>query len=85
MKLSMSNGIFRRFPLEKNLTQIKQLGFENIEFNMKTVKREHEEMVYDAMKLLSEIGLNCLTLHSQHIMLATKLKYPGCLLSEGIC
>jgi sugar phosphate isomerase/epimerase len=72
----MSNGIFRRFPLEKNLTQIKQLGFENIEFNMKTVKREHEEMVYDAMKLLSEIGLNCLTLHSATHYVSDEIEIP---------
>ncbi len=76
MKLSLSNGIFAKLPLEKNLTQVKRLGFENVEFNMKTVKREHEEMVYDAQKLLGDIGLNCLTLHSATHYVGDAIEIP---------
>jgi sugar phosphate isomerase/epimerase len=64
MKLSLSNGIFSRLSLEKNLAAVKQLDFENIEFNMKTVKRESDTSVYGAKKLLADSGLRCLTVHS---------------------
>lgn len=64
MKLSLSNGIFSKLCLEKNFAAVKQLGFENIEFNMKTVRRENDTAVYGAEKLLDASGLKCLTLHS---------------------
>lgn len=64
MKLSLSNGIFSKLGLEKNFASVKQLGFENIEFNMKTVRRENDTAVYAAKKLLDASGLKCLTLHS---------------------
>jgi sugar phosphate isomerase/epimerase len=64
MKLSLANGIFSKLGLEKNLAVVKQLGFENIEFNMKTVKRESDTSVYGAKKLLADSGLKCLTVHS---------------------
>ena len=64
MKLSLSNGIFSRFPLKENLARVKKLGFDNLEFNMKSVKREKDTSVYDAEKLVKEYGLNCLTLHA---------------------
>jgi sugar phosphate isomerase/epimerase len=76
LKLSLSNGIFSKVPLEQNLSQIKQIGFENVEFNMKTVKREHEETVYEAKKLLNEIGLNCLTLHSATHYVGDAIEIP---------
>lgn len=64
MKLSLSNGIFSKLGLEKNFASVKQLGFENIEFNMKTVRKENDTAVYVAKKLLDASGLKCLTLHS---------------------
>jgi sugar phosphate isomerase/epimerase len=64
LKLSLSNGIFCKLTLEENLATIKGLGFENIEFNMKTVKKENDTYVYAAKKLVEAYGLNCLTLHA---------------------
>ena len=64
MKLSLSNGIFSKLGLEKNFAAVKKLGFENIEFNMKTVRKENDTAVYDSKKLLDASGLKCLTLHS---------------------
>src|SRR5665647_3192159 len=64
MKLSLSNGIFCKLRLDGNLTAVKQLGFQNIEFNMKSIKKEHDTDVYREQKALASSGLNCLTLHS---------------------
>ena len=64
MKLSLSNGIFSKLRLEGNIAAVKQLGFENIEFNMKSIKKEHDTDVYREQKALAASGLNCLTLHS---------------------
>ena len=64
MKLSLSNGIFSKLGLTKNFATVKRLGFENLEFNMKTVKKENDTAVYAAKDLLDASGLNCLTLHS---------------------
>jgi sugar phosphate isomerase/epimerase len=64
MKLSLSNGIFCKLRLEGNFATVKNLGFENIEFNMKSIKKEHDTDVYREQKALAASGLNCLTLHS---------------------
>jgi sugar phosphate isomerase/epimerase len=64
MKLSLSNGIFSKLPLDENFAAVNQLGFENIEFNMKSIKKEHDTDVYREQKALAASGLNCLTLHS---------------------
>lgn len=64
MQLSLSNGIFSKLSLEKNIAAIKALDFENIEFNMKTVSTLNDLAVYKAQKLLLDSGLRCLTLHS---------------------
>jgi len=64
MKLSLSNGIFSKLSLNENFVAVKQLGFENIEFNMKSVKKEHDRDVYREQKALAASGLSCLTLHS---------------------
>lgn len=64
MKLSLSNGIFSKLGLEKNFAVVKELGFENVEFNMKSVKKEEDTDVYREQRLLKTTGLNCLTLHS---------------------
>ncbi|TFH25074.1 sugar phosphate isomerase/epimerase [Candidatus Bathyarchaeota archaeon] len=64
MKLSLSTGIFCKIRLEGNFAAVKHLGFQNIEFNMKSIKKEHDTDVYREQKALAASGLNCLTLHS---------------------
>jgi sugar phosphate isomerase/epimerase len=64
MILSLSNGIFSKLSLDGNFAAVKQLGFRNIEFNMKSIKKEHDTDVYREQKALTASGLNCLTLHS---------------------
>jgi len=64
LRLSLSNGIFSRYPLDENIAAVRRLGFENLEFNMKCVEEEDEEAVYPAKKLIDAHGLNCLTLHA---------------------
>ena len=64
LKLSFSNGTFSKRTLQENLAAIQNLGFENIEFNMKSVEVEADVSVYAAKKLVDEYGLNCLTLHA---------------------
>jgi len=64
LKLSLSNGIFSKLSLDGNFTAVKQLGFTDIEFNMKSIKKEHDTDVYREQKALAASDLNCLTLHS---------------------
>ena len=64
MILSLSNGIFSKLCLDGNFAAIKQLGFENIEFNMKSIKKEHDTDVYREQRALASSGLNCMSLHS---------------------
>ncbi len=64
MKLSLSNGIFSKLSLDGNFAAVKQLGFTDIEFNMKSIKKEHDTDVYREQKALAASDLNCLTLHS---------------------
>ena len=63
MKLSFSNGIFCKCPLKDNIAKVKQLGFENLEFNMKSVETEDDTSIYEAKRLVDASGLKCLTLH----------------------
>ena len=64
MKLSLSNGIFSKYPLDKNIATVKQLGFKNIEFNMKSVQVEDDTAIYSTKRLIEANGLRCLTLHA---------------------
>ncbi len=64
MNLSLSNGIFSKLRVNENFAAMKQLGFHDIEFNMKSIKKEHDTDVYRQQKALAASGLNCLTLHS---------------------
>jgi len=64
MMLSLSNGIFSKLGILENFAAVKQLGFRNLEFNMKTVKKEHDTDVYREQQALAISGLNCLSLHS---------------------
>ena len=62
--MSLSNGIFSKLRINQNFLAAKQLGFSDIEFNMKSIKKEHDTDVYREQKALAASGLNCLTLHS---------------------
>jgi sugar phosphate isomerase/epimerase len=64
MKLSLSNGIFSKLKIYENFAAVKQLRFSNIEFNMKSIRKEHDTDVYREQKALAVSGINCLTLHS---------------------
>jgi sugar phosphate isomerase/epimerase len=64
LKLSLSNGIFSKLSLEQNLSTIKQLGFENVEFNMKAVEKQTHDSPLPAQKIIENNRLKCLTLHS---------------------
>jgi sugar phosphate isomerase/epimerase len=64
LELSLSNGLFSKLSIKENFETVKQLGFENVEFNMKSIKKEHDTAVYREKKALIASGLNCLTLHS---------------------
>ena len=64
MKLSLSNGIFSKLGLTENFEAVKALGFQNIEFNMKSIKKEHDTDVYREQKALAASGLTCLSHHS---------------------
>jgi len=63
LDLSLSNGIFSKRTLEDNIAEVKRLGFENLEFNMKSVETEDDTSIYEAKKLVEASGLKCLTLH----------------------
>lgn len=67
MKLSLSNGIFSKHTLDDNVASVRQLGFDNLEFNMKCVEKEDEESVYTAKRLIDSHGLSCLTVHAATI------------------
>ena len=64
MKLSLSNGIFSKMKIQDNFAAVRKLGFTDIEFNMKSIRKEHDTDVYREQKALASSGLNCLTLHS---------------------
>jgi sugar phosphate isomerase/epimerase len=64
LRLSLSNGIFCKRALEENIAEVKRLGFENLEFNMKSIEVEDDVSIYNARKLVEAHGLRCLTLHA---------------------
>jgi sugar phosphate isomerase/epimerase len=76
MKLSLSNGVFYKHSLEENLTTIKRLGFENVEFNMKSVAENDEDSVYVAKELIDSLGLHCLTLHAATLHVKNESEIP---------
>lgn len=76
LKLSLSNTVLSNYPLEENLVYAKKLGFENIEFNMRTVEQGDEKSVYRIKKMLAIQGLNCLTLHAATFPVTDKLEIP---------
>jgi len=74
MKLSLSNGIFSKLSVKANLETVKRLGFDNIEFNMKSIKKEQDTGVYREQKALADSGLNCLSLHSAVLHVADPIE-----------
>ncbi len=74
MKLSLSNGIFSKQSLSQNFATIKTLGFENIEFNMKSVRTEDDTAIYDAEKLIQLYRLKCLTVHAATLHVKDKIE-----------
>jgi sugar phosphate isomerase/epimerase len=64
MKLSLSNGIFSKLSINGNFAAVEKLGFKNIEFNMKSIRKERDTDVYREKKAFEASKLNCLTLHS---------------------
>lgn len=76
MKLSLSNSVFSDYPLIENLRYVKKLGFENIEFNMKTVEQGDEKSVYKIKRLLEKHKLKCLTLHSATFPVTDEIEIP---------
>lgn len=76
MKLSLSNSVFSNYPLIDNLRYVKKLGFENIEFNMKTVEQGDEKSVYKIIGLLEKHKLKCLTLHSATFPVTDEIEIP---------
>ncbi len=76
MNLSLSNGVFSEFSLEENIAMLDSLGFQNLEFNMKSVEEEDEESVYTAKKLVASRRLNCLTLHAATLHVKKESELP---------
>ncbi len=64
LRLSLSNGIFSKRTLHENLASVRELGFENLEFNMKCVEEGDEDSVFTAKELIDSNGLKCLTVHA---------------------
>ena len=62
--LSLSNGVFSKRSLAENIATVSRLGFEDLEFNMKSVAVEDDVSVYAAKRLVDVYGLKCLTLHA---------------------
>ncbi len=50
--------------MEENIAEVKRMGFENLEFNMKSVEVEDDVSIYRAKSLVDTCGLRCLTLHA---------------------
>jgi len=62
--LSISNGIFQKLSLEKNIAAVGRLEFENVEFNMKSVEVEDDLSIYRAKSLLEASSMKCQTVHA---------------------
>jgi len=76
LKISLSTGVFSEYSILPKLKQIKKLGFENIEFNMKNVQLGDELAVYKIKKTLKTQKINCLTLHSATFPVTDRIEIP---------
>jgi sugar phosphate isomerase/epimerase len=74
LRLSLSNGIFAKYPLDENIAAVKRLGFGSLEFNLKSVKVEDDISVYSAKSLIDTYGLTCLTLHAATLHVKDKVE-----------
>jgi len=76
MNLSLSNGVFSKHTLSENLAAVKDLKFENLEFNMKCVQEHDEDSVYTAKEHMKALGLHCLTLHAATLHVKEEKEIP---------
>jgi sugar phosphate isomerase/epimerase len=76
MNLSLSNGVFSKYTLSENLKAVRDLNFENLEFNMKCVKEDDEDSVYTAKEHMKALGLRCLTLHAATLHVKEEKEIP---------
>lgn len=76
MKLSLSNSVFSQYSITDNLAYVKKLGFENIEFNMRTVEEGDEKSVYAIKRYLEKYGLTCLSLHAATFPVTDEIEIP---------
>jgi sugar phosphate isomerase/epimerase len=74
MKISLSNGLFSKRPLEENFSSVKKLGFDNIEFNMKSVEVENDVSVYEAKRLADKYGVVCSSLHAATVNVTDEIE-----------
>jgi sugar phosphate isomerase/epimerase len=76
MNLSLSNGVFYKHTLSENLAAVRDLNFENLEFNMKCVQEDDEDSVYTAKEHMKALGLRCLTLHAATLHVKEEKEIP---------
>ncbi|MDY6865052.1 MAG: sugar phosphate isomerase/epimerase [Halobacteriota archaeon] len=65
MKLSISTWSLSHCPINYNIKNIKECGFENIEFNISAINAEAGDSVYTVKRLIDEYDLNCSSVHSE--------------------
>lgn len=74
MEVSFSNGTFCKHELAENIALVKSLGFNKLEFNMKSVEVEADTSIYVAKNVIESAGLICLTLHSATFNVKDKIE-----------
>lgn len=62
MRLSLSTWGLSRFPLYRVFRNVRELGFENIEFNLSSIEGSSDS-IYDVKRLISENNLTCASVH----------------------
>ena len=68
--------MFSKLSLNENLAAVKRLGFENIEFNMKSVEKQVGDSPNPARKLVGVNGLKCLTVHAASLHVEKEDEIP---------
>ena len=84
LRLSLSNGIFSKYPLEENIAAVSQMVFENLEFRVKSVKVEDDVSVYDAKRLVDAYGVKSLIVHAATLHIKDEVETPRALYYEKI-
>jgi sugar phosphate isomerase/epimerase len=59
-----------------NILKAKKLGFQNIEFNMRTVEQGDEKLVYKVKKILETNQIKCLSLHAATFPVTDEIEIP---------